>query len=196
MKEKILKELFEAQEMLTDFIGTPEQIHNIEKAAQLMITSLKAGGKLIICGNGGSMSDAMHFASELTGKYREERQAIPAIAISDPSFITCVANDFGYDQVFKRGFQALATHPHDILVCISTSGNSPNVLVAAEYAKMKGYSVVGLIGNHGGKLKQYCDIDIQTPPITRFADRHQEIDIKIIHILCLLIEDGLGYGKQ
>jgi D-sedoheptulose 7-phosphate isomerase len=191
MIHKILHELAEASEMLSDFISTDEQIERIEKAAELMITSLKAGGKLIICGNGGSMSDAMHFASELTGKYREARKPIAAIAISDPSFITCVANDFGYDQVFKRGFQAYATHPSDILVCISTSGNSKNVLVAAEWARMKGYSVVGLTGKAGGKLIQYCDIDIQAPPTSKYADRYQEIHIKIIHILCLLIEEGL-----
>lgn len=193
MNTTILNELLESQAILDEFIRSMDQQKNIEKAATLMIECLKNGGKIITCGNGGSMSDAMHFASELSGRYRKDRKPISAMAISDPSYLTCTANDMGYKYVFSRAFIAMA-RPGDILVCISTSGNSENVNVAAEFAKMKGFPVIGLTGRNGGLLKEYCDVEVRAPQ-SDYADRVQELHIKIIHILCKLIEEGLGYGE-
>ena len=116
-----------------------------------MVNAMRSGGKVISCGNGGSMCDAMHFAEELTGRYRADRLALPAIAISDPSHLTCVGNDHGYEFVFSRFVEAMG-QPGDVLLAISTSGNSPNVVRAAQAAKDGGMMVVGLTGKDGGAL--------------------------------------------
>ncbi|MBO9700036.1 MAG: D-sedoheptulose 7-phosphate isomerase [Sporocytophaga sp.] len=186
----ILAELKSAAEVLNNFINSEQNIQAIETAAELMISSLKNGGKIISCGNGGSSCDAMHFAEELTGRYRENREPIAAISISDPSHITCTANDYGYAFVFSRYVGALG-RPGDVLLAISTSGNSENVLKAAEEAKGKGMKVVGLTGKNGGKLAGLADVAINVSH-QGFADRIQEVHIKIIHILILLIEKGLA----
>ena len=144
------------------------------------------GGKVISCGNGGSHCDAMHFAEELTGRYREDRKAIPAICISDTSHISCVSNDYGYEFIFSRYLEALG-NKGDVLLAISTSGQSPNVLKAAETAREKGMQVVALTGKDGGKLSSLATIELRVPH-SGYADRIQEIHIKIIHILILLIE--------
>jgi D-sedoheptulose 7-phosphate isomerase len=183
----ILKELEEAAAVLTQFIEEQEQNSTIAAAAQLMADSINTGGKILSCGNGGSSCDAMHFAEELTGRYRENRQAIPAIAISDPGHLTCVSNDFGYQYVFSRYLEALGNRG-DVLLAISTSGNSGNVLEAAITAKSKGMKVVALTGKDGGKLKPLADVCINVPHFG-YADRIQEVHIKIIHILILLIEE-------
>jgi len=141
------------------------------------------------CGNGGSSCDAMHFAEELTGKYREDRKAIPAISISDPGYLTCVSNDYGFDFAFSRFLEAFG-NKGDVLLAISTSGDSGNVLRAANVAKMKGLKVVALTGKNGGKLAENCDLEIRVPHFG-YADRIQEVHIKIIHILIFLIEKGL-----
>ena len=182
----ILQELQEAAQVLSNFINDPQNISKIEAAAQLMATSIKEGGKIISCGNGGSSCDAMHFAEELTGRYRDDREPMPAIAISDPSYLTCTANDFGYSQVFHRYLKALG-NKGDVLLAISTSGNSENVLRAAELAKQKNIKVVALTGKNGGKLVEFADVSIIVPH-DGYADRIQEVHIKIIHILILLIE--------
>ena len=186
MTQTILQELQEAQQTLSNFIADPANIAAIEQAAQAMAQSIEAGGKILSCGNGGSMCDAMHFAEELTGRYRNNRQAIPAISISDVSHMSCVGNDYGYDYVFSRYIEALGNQG-DVLLAISTSGNSGNVLKAAEAAKAKGMTVVGLTGKDGGKLAQLCDVEVRVPH-HGYADRVQEIHIKVIHILILLIE--------
>jgi D-sedoheptulose 7-phosphate isomerase len=186
MTQTILQELQEAQQTLSNFIADPANIAAIEQAAQAMAQSIEAGGKILSCGNGGSMCDAMHFAEELTGRYRNNRQAIPAISISDVSHMSCVGNDYGYDYVFSRYIEALGNQG-DVLLAISTSGNSGNVLKAAEAAKAKGMTVVGLTGKDGGKLAPLCDVEIRVPH-HGYADRVQEIHIKVIHILILLIE--------
>lgn len=183
----ILKELEEAAAVLSQFIEEQKQNPTVALAAQLMADSINNGGKILSCGNGGSSCDAMHFAEELTGRYRENRKAIPAIAISDPGHLTCVSNDFGYQYVFSRYLEALGNRG-DVLLAISTSGNSGNVIEAAITAKSKGMKVIALTGKDGGKLKPLADVCINVPHFG-YADRIQEVHIKIIHILILLIEE-------
>ena len=154
-----------------------------------MATAIQAGGKIISCGNGGSQCDAMHFAEELSGRFRNDRKALPAISISDPSHITCVGNDYGFDFVFSRFVEGLG-NKGDVLLAISTSGNSANVLQAAKAAREKGMKVVVLTGKDGGKLAPLADVSIIVPH-NGFADRIQEIHIKVIHILILLIEKAV-----
>jgi len=151
-----------------------------------MVDAMRSGGKVISCGNGGSMCDAMHFAEELTGRYRADRLALPAIAISDPSHLTCVGNDHGYEYVFSRFVEAMG-QPGDVLLAISTSGNSPNVVRAAQAAKDGGMMVVGLTGKDGGALAPLCDAEVRVP-WDGYADRIQEVHIKCIHALIDHIE--------
>lgn len=182
----ILAQLNEAAHTLNEFIANPSTAQLIEKAAELMHKSLAAEGKIISCGNGGSMCDAMHFAEELSGRFRDDREAIAAISISDPSHISCVANDYGYDFVFSRYIQALG-RKGDVLLAISTSGNSSNIVRAIEAARAKGMVVIGLTGKDGGKMAELCDVEIRAPK-SIFADRAQEVHIKVIHCLIGLIE--------
>ena len=182
----ILDELKEAAKVLNNFLEKEANIKAIEAAAEALAESIKSGGKIFSCGNGGSHCDAMHFAEELTGRYRENRKALPAIAISDPSHISCTANDFGYDYIFSRYIEGLGK-AGDALVGISTSGNSKNVLRAAEMAKQKKMKVIALTGNNGGALAELADVEIRVSHLG-YADRIQEIHIKVIHILINLIE--------
>lgn len=186
----IAAELKEAASVLNNFLADPAQLEKIEEASKAIADSIKEGGKIISCGNGGSHCDAMHFAEELTGKYREPRKAIPAICISDPSHISCVSNDYGYEFVFSRYLEALG-NKGDVLLGISTSGNSANIIRAAQTAKEKGMKVIILSGKDGGKLAPLADIEIRVPHFG-YADRIQEIHIKIIHIMMLLIEKQLA----
>ncbi len=182
--------LIEAGKVLSLLMNDSEMLQNIEQAAMIMVEAIKNGGKIIACGNGGSMSDAMHFAEELTGKFREERNPIPAIAVSDPAYITCVANDYGFSEIFSRFVQAHGTN-NDVLLSISTSGNSENILRAVKTAKEKSMKVIALTGNDGGKLKDLADIEIRAPH-TGYSDRIQEIHIKIIHVWIQYIETKLS----
>jgi D-sedoheptulose 7-phosphate isomerase len=186
MKALIQENLNEAQEVLEDFVSQPKNIEAIEKAASLMVAAVQNGGKIISCGNGGSMTDAMHFAEELSGVFREKRPALPAISISDPSHITCTANDYSFDEIFSRYVEGVGQEG-DVLLAISTSGNSMNVIKAAEAAKGKGMKVVGLTGKTGGLLAGMVDSEIRVKG-RKNSDRIQEVHIKIIHILVLLIE--------
>jgi len=149
----------------------------------------KNGCTVFSCGNGGSMFDAIHFAEELTGEFREEIMALPAIAISDSGYLSCVGNDYGYDEIFARFISGVAKKG-DVLLAISTSGNSKNILRAAEVAKSKGVFVIGLTGKDGGKLANLCDVEIRVPH-NGYADRIQEIHIKIIHSLIHYIEEQI-----
>lgn len=190
MYEQIIKsELFEAAETLRAFLNDEQKVHQIEAAAKLIAASFKNGGKILSCGNGGSHCDAMHFAEELTGRYRDNRAGYPAIAISDPSHLSCVSNDFGYEFVFSRYVEALG-NSGDVLLGISTSGNSNNIIKAIGSAKEKGMMVIALTGKDGGKMSGMADIEIRVPHFG-YADRIQEIHIKIIHILILLIEQEM-----
>ena len=161
---------------------------SIANAGELMVKSLREGGKIISCGNGGSMCDAMHFAEELTGRYRDDRPSIPAISISDPSHISCVGNDYGFEFIFSRFLEGVG-NSGDVLLAISTSGNSKNVLRAAETARRKGVKVIGLTGKDGGTLAELCDVEIRAPR-SEYADRVQEIHIKVIHSLIDYIEQN------
>ena len=186
----IKNNFFEAKQVLDQFVGDDNNLLKIESAAMLMIASIQNEGKIISCGNGGSMCDAMHFAEELTGRFREDRKAIAAVSISDSSHMSCVGNDYGYDEIFSRYVDALG-RGGDVLLAISTSGNSENVLRAAMVAKERGMKVVGLTGKDGGKLAGVCDVEIRVPH-NGFADRTQEIHIKIIHSLIHYIEENLN----
>ncbi len=177
----------EAQEVLSTFLQDTDTHEKINAAASIMAKSINDGGKIFSCGNGGSLCDAMHFAEELTARYRENRKPLPAIAISDPAHLSCVSNDFGYDQVFSRYIEGLGK-TGDVLLGISTSGNSENVIKAFHEAKKLGMKTVGLTGKDGGQLAIISDIEIRVPH-HGYADRIQEIHIKVIHILILLIEE-------
>ena len=155
-----------------------------------MVESLRNEGKIISCGNGGSMCDAMHFAEELTGRYRDNRPGIAALSISDPSHLSCVGNDYGYEFVFSRYVEAVG-RKGDVLLAISTSGNSGNVLRAIEAARQKGMRVVGLTGKDGGAMADLCDVEIRAP-YAPYADRAQEIHIKVIHSLIDFIESTIS----
>lgn len=187
MSINIIKDNFlEAQKVLQQFIEDKDTWRKIDEAGKILVSAINNGNKIFSCGNGGSMCDAMHFAEELTGRFRDSRNAIPAIAISDPSHITCTANDYGYDYIFSRYIEGLGKEG-DVLLGISTSGNSKNVLNACELAKEKGMKIVALTGKDGGKLKDLCDVELRAP-LSDYADRVQEIHIKIIHSLIHYIE--------
>ncbi len=187
--ERIESHFTEAASVLERFCSDPANLQAVGRAGDLMLTALKAGGKVISCGNGGSMCDAMHFAEELTGKFRDDRAPIAAVSISDPSHLSCVGNDHGFEQVFARYVQALGKSG-DVLLAISTSGNSPNVLRAAEVAKKQGVKVIGLTGKDGGQLAPLCDVEVRVPH-AGYADRVQEVHIKVIHALIDHIERGM-----
>ncbi len=176
----------EAARLLQQFIDDDNNFTAFEKAGDLMAAAIRGGGRIFSCGNGGSMCDAMHFAEELTGRFRRDRAALPAIAISDPSHITCTANDYGYEYIFSRYIDAFGK-TGDVLLAISTSGNSANVLKAVQSAHEKGMQVVALTGKTGGRLAEVCDVELRAPRST-WSDRVQEIHIKIIHGLIQYIE--------
>lgn len=184
--KQIADHFTEAAEILHLFNTNPKNFEDIEAAGKLLVESFTNGGKVLSCGNGGSMCDAMHFAEELTGRYRENRPAIGAIAIADASHISCVANDFGYEYIFSRYLEGVG-RKGDILLAISTSGNSKNVINAIETARSKGIKVIGLTGKDGGKMATLCDIEIRAPH-SKYADRAQEIHIKVIHALIDYVE--------
>lgn len=190
MIEHIRNSLIEAQRALEAFIGSEQTLANIERAGDLLVNSFEARGKAFSCGNGGSMCDAMHFAEELTGRYRKNRPGIAAVSISDASHISCVANDFGYDHIFSRYVESHGREG-DVLLAISTSGKSPNVVKAAEAAKALGMKVIALTGKPGSLLESLADVCICAPG-GDFADRTQELHIKVIHILIELVERRLS----
>jgi D-sedoheptulose 7-phosphate isomerase len=190
----IKQQFLEAKGLLESFLADEHQIELIEQAGIMMAMAIRDGHKILSCGNGGSMCDAMHFAEELSGLFREERRALPAIAISDPSHLTCAGNDYGFEAIFSRFVEAVG-QPGDILLAISTSGNSNNVVNAAREAKNKGMKVVGLTGKTGGKLADLCDVEIRAP-YSEYSDRIQEIHITIIHSIIFMVENELDGGKE
>ena len=186
MKSAIISSLHEAQDALNALCADTAVIENIDKAAALLIASYESRGRVFSCGNGGSMCDAMHFAEELTGRYRKDRRALPATAISDPGHMSCVGNDMGYDEVFSRYIEAHG-HRGDCLLALSTSGTSRNIIRAVEAAKVAGMQVIVLTGKPGSILEAHADVCICTPG-GKFADRVQELHIKVLHILIELVE--------
>lgn len=186
MKEIIKAGLNEAMETLEHFASDPNKHAAIEEAGKLLCSAINDGKKIIACGNGGSMSDAMHFAQELTGRFKNDRPSLPAISISDPSHITCTANDYGFDHIFSRYIEGLG-NTGDVLLAISTSGNSSNIIKAAEAALEKGMKVLALTGKTGGLLAKLADVEIRVEG-PKYSDRIQEMHIKILHILVDIIE--------
>lgn len=189
MQTLLRTEFYESQKVLQDFINQTNMFDNLESIAHCMIQAISKGNKIIACGNGGSMTDAMHFAEELSGKFRNHRKALPAIAISDPAYISCVANDYGYKAIFSRFIEAVGNEG-DVLLAISTSGNSENVIQAVHQAKQQKIKTIVLTGKDGGALINEADYSICVPHLG-YADRIQEIHIKIIHTLIHAIEHEL-----
>jgi D-sedoheptulose 7-phosphate isomerase len=189
-KQKNIRAHFQdATEVLQNFINHPNALLQVERAGELMVSAIQNGGKIMTCGNGGSMCDAMHFAEEMTGRYRENRRPLPAIALSDASHLSCVSNDYGYDFVFSRMLEALGKK-EDIFLGISTSGNSKNVLLAAQKAKELGIKIIALTGKDGGEFAKISDIEVRVAHFG-YADRIQEIHIKVIHSWIDYIEQKL-----
>jgi D-sedoheptulose 7-phosphate isomerase len=186
----IHSELTEARTVLDRFLAEADNLARIEQAARLLADCLAGRGKILSCGNGGSLCDAQHFAEELTGRYRQDRPALAAIALTEAAHMSCVANDYGFEFVFSRAVQALG-RPGDVLLAISTSGHSPNVLRAAEAAREAGMRVVALTGKDGGPLAALAHVEIRVPHLG-YADRIQEVHVKVIHILLRLIEHLLA----
>ena len=184
--ESIKNNFLEARYILDQFISDEKNFEAIRQAGDMLTEALRRGNKIISCGNGGSMSDAMHFAEELTGRFRDNRRALPAMAISDPTHLSCTSNDYGYDFVFSRYIEAFG-QPGDVLLGISTSGNSPNIIKAARAARERHMKVVVLTGKDGGKLSGMGDAEIRAPQ-SQYSDRAQEIHIKVIHSLIHFIE--------
>lgn len=191
--ESIKKHFEEAHTLLSSLLKEETFFASIHDAGRAMSEALASGKKIISCGNGGSMCDAMHFAEELTGRYRNDRRSIAAISISDPSHLTCVGNDYGFDYVFSRFIEGVGMKG-DVLLCISTSGNSANVVEAAVAARNKEMKVVALTGKDGGKLAGLCDVEIRIP-WSGYADRIQEMHIKVIHSLIDYIESSQASVK-
>ncbi len=179
----------EAAQTLNAFLADAAALPNLERFVEAAHATLTGGGLLMACGNGGSMCDAMHFAEEWTGRFRGNRKALAAMAFSDPSQLTCIANDFGYDEVFARQVEAMGG-AGDLLVCLSTSGNSPNCLRACEVARERGVRTVGLLGKGGGKLAALVDIPVVVP-LAQTSDRIQEVHIKCLHIVIEAVERRL-----
>ena len=190
MKELIRTSLIEAEQTLASFLADEKTIESIAQAADSCSTSLRDGHKIISCGNGGSLCDATHFAEELTGRYRNNRRPLPAIAINDPAYMTCTGNDFSFNDVFSRYIEGVGCDG-DVLLAISTSGNSANIVRAAQQAKAQGMKVIALTSKGLNKLAEVADIAICAPKAAH-SDRIQEIHIKVIHILIQAIESELG----
>lgn len=186
MIEHIESSLREADAALTSLLADKNTISSIERAAGLLIQVFETKGRVYSCGNGGSMCDAMHFAEELTGRYRMDRPALAAAAISDPGHMSCVGNDYGYEHVFSRYMEAHG-RAGDCLLALSTSGTSKNIIHAARSAKALGLGVIVLAGRRSAELEELSDIYICTPA-GKFADRVQELHIKVLHILIELVE--------
>ena len=186
MKEMIKAE-FEAHQKTIE-ATIDKLIPNVETASKMIIDTLKNGNKILLCGNGGSASDAQHIAAELTGRYKSERRGLPGIALNtDTSALTAIANDYGYDRVFDRQVEALANEG-DLLIGISTSGNSANVISALRTAREMGCKCVGLSGRDGGAMNEVCDLNIIVP--SDDTPRIQEMHILIGHTLCQAVDDA------
>jgi D-sedoheptulose 7-phosphate isomerase len=188
---RLSEHLQEASELLARVVKDEALLGQVTKAGELLVDCLKSGGKIISAGNGGSHCDAMHFAEELSGRYRDNRPALAALCVSDPSHITCVGNDYGFEFIFSRQVEALG-RVGDVFLGISTSGNSGNILAAIKAAKERQMKVILLSGKDGGKMKGLADAEIIVPHFG-YADRIQEIHIKFIHALIDHVEIGLGY---
>jgi D-sedoheptulose 7-phosphate isomerase len=179
----------EARDVLDAFLGDSDCLSAVVRFVDAAAATLAGGGTVYSCGNGGSMCDAMHFAEEWTGRFRKDRLPMPALALSDPSHLTCIGNDFGFDQVFARMVAAYGREG-DLLVVFSTSGSSPNVVEACRAARAKGLGVVGLLGRGGGAVRELCDVAVVVPLATT-SDRVQEVHIQVVHAVIEAVERRL-----
>ncbi|MDR1918323.1 MAG: SIS domain-containing protein [Tannerellaceae bacterium] len=193
MQQIIQESLHQASAKLQEYISKPSNLKDIERAATIIASALAEGNKVISCGNGGSLCDATHFAEELTGRYRKDRHPLPAIAINDPAYITCVGNDFSFQDIFSRYVEGVG-RKGDVLLAISTSGHSENIIRAVEMAKSKEMRVVGMSCASDNPLRRLADVSI-CAPVSAYSDRVQEIHIKAIHIIIQLIEHQLNLSN-
>lgn len=180
-----------ARDAIDTLIHNDTQVRLIEAAGVMLCACFRSGGRVLACGNGGSACDAMHFAEELTGRFRNDREPLPAMALLDPAHITCVANDFGFEEVFSRMVQAHGRQS-DVLIALSTSGNSPNILRAVEAARAQQMRVIALLGRDGGQARGLADIEIIIPQ--QASERIQEVHMLILHTLVELVEHALFRG--
>jgi D-sedoheptulose 7-phosphate isomerase len=178
----------DARKTIEKFLADPAQIAKCVQFSEILIDAYQRGATVFSCGNGGSHCDAMHFAEEMTGRYRKDRRPLGALALGDASHVTCVSNDYGFKFIFSRQVEALA-RKGDVLIGLSTSGNSENVIQAMEAAKSKGVKTIALLGKGGGKMKELADLSIIVPAET--SDRIQEIHIKLIHTVIETVERKL-----
>lgn len=190
IQDTIRHSLAECNRELQTFLEDPRTIPTIEKITGILADSLRAGGKILACGNGGSLCDATHFAEELTGRFRGNRRSLPAMAVNDPAYMTCVGNDFAFDEIFARWVEAFGKEG-DVLLAISTSGKSGNILKAIEAARTAGMKVVALTADTDNPMRQAADAALLAPAAPH-SDRIQEIHIKVIHILIEGVERALG----
>ncbi len=193
MKKQILSSVEEAIFAIS-FLKEKSSLIFLEQCTALLEATYKNKNKIIIAGNGGSLCDAMHFAEELTGQFRKKRRALPAIALADPSHLSCVGNDFGFDQVFARGVEAFAEEG-DVCILLSTSGNSKNLIEAAKMAEEKKAKTVAFLGKEGGVLKGMCDLEWIVKGFTT-SDRIQEVHMAAIHIIIEALETKLFYSQK
>ncbi len=195
LKEKQQKILDSVEDVIraAQLLKTPEVLKFIETSSLMIADCFKSEGKILVAGNGGSLCDAMHFAEELTGLYRNKRPALPAIALSDPGHMSCVGNDLGYDHVFSRAVEALGKKG-DVLVLLTTSGNSPNLIKAAEMARKKGLAVIAFLGKTGGKLKGMADLEWIVSGFS-YSDRVQEVQMAAIHMIIEMVEEELFHAS-
>ncbi len=189
MRKVIENSLKEADELLHIFRTNSENIAKLEKISDEVLAVFRKGGKILACGNGGSMADAMHFCEEWSGRFRADRDPYPAIALSDPTHMSCVANDYGFEHVFSRQVRGLGNEG-DLLLALSTSGNSPSIIEAARAAREKKVKVIGFLGKDGGALLPLCDWSFIAPGKT--SDRIQEIHMLCLHIIIEAVESQLS----
>ena len=185
----IERSLFQARQELDGFISDPATLPAMEKMTESLTEAISSGHKVMCCGNGGSLCDATHFAEELTGRFRDNRRPLPAMAINDPAYITCTGNDFSFEVIFSRWVEAFG-QPGDVLLAISTSGNSGNVIAAAEQARTMGMKVIALSAGDGSRLSPLADVTVLAPSAPH-SDRIQEIHIKVIHMVIEALEHNL-----
>lgn len=191
MRDVFERALSEGGRLLASCLSDKGFLDAVQRAGEQVSTTLKAGGKVMACGNGGSLCDAAHFAEEFSGRFRNNRRPLPAMAFTDAAHMSCVANDFGFDEVFSRMVEAFG-RPGDSLLLLSTSGNSTNLIQAANAAKESCVTVIGFLGRGGGKLASLCDISVLAPGAT--SDRIQEVHMLALHALIEAVEQELGFG--
>lgn len=189
MKDAIARSLRDAHSMLGEFLASEQNLAAIEVVADEIVTCFRAGNKILVAGNGGSMADALHFAEEWTGRFRNERRPFPVMALGESTHLTCVGNDYGFECIFSRMVEAFGK-PGDLLFLLSTSGNSPNLILAAQAAKNAEVSIIGFLGRGGGSLLPLCDAHVMAPGET--SDRIQEIHMLVLHVLIEVAEMRLS----